>query len=79
MNLHWRFIIWTHILFLVAPALSKLSVKKKMAPIESTGVLVDDGKIRHPADVTEWQRLEDKYIKFNFNLKNVWFDLIVDG
>ena len=50
-----------------------------MAPRESTDVLVDDGKIHRLADVTEWQQLEDKYVKFNFNSKNVWFDLIVAG
>ena len=40
MNLHWRFMIWTHNFISMAPALFEPPVKKRVTPRESTSVLV---------------------------------------
>jgi hypothetical protein len=40
---------------------------------------VDDDKIAHPADCSQWQAFNEKYKNFNEDPRNVRFGLSIDG
>ena len=40
---------------------------------------VDDDKIAHPADCSQWQRFDEKHKEFSDDLRNVRFGLSTDG
>ena len=40
---------------------------------------VDDDKIAHPTDCSQWQRFDEKHKEFNDDLRNVHFGLSTDG
>ena len=40
---------------------------------------VDDDKIAHPVDCSQWQRFDEKDKEFNDYPRNVRFDLSTDG
>ena len=39
----------------------------------------DDDKIAHPADCSQWQRIDEKHKEFSDDPRNVRFDLSIDG
>ena len=40
---------------------------------------VDDDKIAHPADCSQWQRIDEKHKEFSDDPRNVRFGLSTDG
>ena len=40
---------------------------------------VDDDKIAHPTDCSQWQRIDEKHKEFSDDLRNVRFGLSTDG
>ena len=40
---------------------------------------VDDNKITHPADCSQWQRFDEKHKKFSDDPRNIRFGLSTDG
>jgi len=40
---------------------------------------VDDDKIAHPIDCSQWQRIDEKHKEFSDDPRNVRFDLSTDG
>jgi hypothetical protein len=38
-----------------------------------------DGKLRHPADGSQWRKIERKYPDFAGDARNLWFGLSTDG
>ena len=40
---------------------------------------VDDDKIAHPADCSQWQRIDEKHKEFSDDPRNVRFDLSTNG
>ena len=40
---------------------------------------VDDDKIAHPVDCSQWQRFDEKHKEFSDDPKNVRFGLSTDG
>ena len=40
---------------------------------------VDDDKIAHLADCSQWQRFDEKHKEFSDDPRNVWFGLSIDG
>jgi hypothetical protein len=40
---------------------------------------VDDNKIAHPADCSQWQAFDEKHKEFSADPRNLWFGLSTDG
>jgi hypothetical protein len=67
--------------FPITPCLKRLFVNKKTTELMRWHAKkrVNDGKLRHPADGSQWRAINSRYKIFKREIRNVRFELSTDG